>query len=223
MTMWDGIRNRKNEAEKASTPGEVKSYQSSPEELEKYRSNTAVTKIEKKPLNLQTKPKKELEPVQKELTKEIYLKLHSEGKLDKDVMEKFNMNHNLFYKLKKQWGLTGTNHKGKNSNSSSNLVEPAPLVEDTARKQQIEELKKELNRVTKPAIVEVPVVEKVIETVIEKPCECKVTLEAKIIELQSRLALKDKRNEELEQSIAALKKYRSLYFVTVEALKVHLP
>ena len=223
--MWDGIRNHKIEANKASAPGEVTSYQLSPEELEKYRSNTVSKKVESKPLNLHLQKKpivKEMDGVQKEmLTKSLYLELKSQGKNNKEIMKQFGLNNVKFYKLKNDSGLVHTEPR-QQVIKEKEVVEEVTAIQEL--KQEIDKLKAKENEINIPVTYEVPE-EKIVvaetKTIETKPCQCKIQLQEQILSLKSDLALQKKRNEELMQSIDAFKKYRSLYFSTVEALKVH--
>ena len=59
-----------------------------------------------------------------------------------------------------------------------------------------------------------------------KQCECpdKISgLEAKVIRLESNLAIEKHNNHDLINHINTLQKYKNMYFKTAEAFKVHLP
>ena len=59
-----------------------------------------------------------------------------------------------------------------------------------------------------------------------KQCECpdKISgLEAKVIRLESNLAIEKHNNHDLINHINTIQKYKNMYFKTVEALKAHLP
>ena len=59
-----------------------------------------------------------------------------------------------------------------------------------------------------------------------KQCECpdKISkLEAKVIRLESNLAIEKHNNHDLINHINTIQKYKNMYFKTAETLKVHLP
>ena len=59
-----------------------------------------------------------------------------------------------------------------------------------------------------------------------KQCECpdKISnLEAKVVRLESNLAIEKHNNHDLINHINTIQKYKAKYYKTVEALKAHLP
>lgn len=171
-------------------------------------------KIKKKPEYNFKVVKKEMTKVAKELTKETFLQLSDEGKTNKEIMKMFGLNNAKFYKLKNDWGLVNRKF------SKTKQDQPEKKVQSTAddkRTKEIQELKAELDKMkdNHPVPVE--------EKVVKQQCDCKVKLQEQLLSLQSELAQQKRLNDDLAQSISVLQKYKSMYFSTVEALKIHLP
>ena len=70
------------------------------------------------------------------VTKENYTQLKAEGKTDKQVMNYFNIDHNKFYRLKNDWGITST----RGRKPSPVVKEVVKEVQDNSRVEELEKL-----------------------------------------------------------------------------------
>lgn len=78
-------------------PGEVVTYQLTPEELEKYKKGDV------KPMAAAAK-----KLTKEDLTKEVYLKLVKQGKIDAHIRKEYGIsNWTTLKRMKDAWGITG--------------------------------------------------------------------------------------------------------------------
>ncbi|TYO95143.1 hypothetical protein [Desulfallas thermosapovorans] len=74
--------------------------------------------------------KTRLEVAREKLSKEKYLKLKGEDLKDKEIMEQFDIPNDVFYVLKKEWGLTG-DKAGETTVTKMTIAKAIKLREET--------------------------------------------------------------------------------------------
>jgi len=163
---------------------------------------------------------REVEPVEKKLTKEILFNLKGKGNSDTKIRKEYGLSNGKFYKLKNEFGMVGDNGGGRpNKVFVSNAV--------TAKKELI--VDEEVKELMSPIVSDL-YLDSELEILImkdePKQCECpdKISkLEAKVMRLESNLAIEKHNNHDLINHINTIQKYKNMYFKTAETLKVHLP
>ena len=243
---------------------------------------------------------REVEPVEKKMTKEISFKLKGKGNSDTKIRKDYGLSNGKFYKLKNEFGMVGDNGgRPKKVFVSKAVAVKKELIVDEEVKELMSPIVTDIyldNKLEKSILIGEPVLsprktnirtvedeflinqlkndnnysektftdmdktirklndlrsedadvidalnDKYIETLnnleamqgelnrIDKQpnkCECpdKISkLEAKVMRLESNLAIEKHNNHDLINHINTIQIYKAKYYKTVEALKVHLP
>ena len=164
--------------------------------------NSAKKLRENKPkssIKIYTIPKKkEMEPVKQEptkkkegLTKEVFLKLSGEGKSNVDIMAMYGMGHNLFYKLKKEWGLTDNSKAGRPKQSQKpkeikqveKKVEP-PIEKKLETEKEVDSQLAEKSTISQLAEKSMDQLAKKIKENVENISVSDVSVEKQVIEME---------------------------------------
>ena len=169
---------------------------------------------------------REVKPVEKKMTKEISFKLKGKGNSDTKIRKDYGLSNGKFYKLKNEFGMVGDNGgRPKKVFVSKAVAVKKELIVD-----------EEVKELMSPTFTDIYLdnTQKVLDSELEilimkdepKQCECpdKISkLEAKVMRLESNLAIEKHNNHDLINHINTIQKYKNMYFKTVEALKAHLP
>jgi len=162
---------------------------------------------------------KEVKIVEKKLTKEILFNLKGKGNSDTKIRKEYGLSNGKFYKLKNEFGMVGDNggRPKKVFVSKAVAAKKELIVEEEVK----ELMSPKFTDICLDSELEIPIMKDE-----PKQCECpdKISkLEAKVIRLESNLAIEKHNNHDLINHINTIQKYKAKYYKTVEALKVHLP
>lgn len=220
--LWDGIRN-KNIERGADWKSEVVVTQWTPEQIKEHFSKGGEKMSETK-----------------KISKEVYLDLKDQGWNDKKIIKEYEINHNILYRLKKQWNIVGMFGPGKNvvkpQEEKDRVVKAIsePTAEDNDQiehlKKQLEEeriqseaLQQELNRLRNDYEALEHEKENNKEFISNESYD---QMESAWIQASNELKEMHQICEEQDREINRLNKaaeaWRNRYQVTVEALKVHI-